>query len=102
VSGAPIELARELIGASLAAWRLAGEAHCTDDGAIVIDRTGNGRRIRIEPKLDDPMFRWLVTVDGRQRPVVSLPGVLRQVRAALDPDYAATRVRVAVAPLLVP
>jgi hypothetical protein len=102
VSGVPIEFARELMSASLAAWRLAGEAHCTDDGAIVIDRTGNGRSIRIEPKPEDAMFRWLVTVDGRQRPVVSLPGVLRHLRAALDPDHAATRVRVAVAPLLVP
>jgi hypothetical protein len=102
VSSVPIELARELMSASFVAWRLAGEAHCTDDGAIVIDGAGNARAIRIEPKPDDPMFRWLVTVDGRTRPVVSLPGVLRHLRAALDPDYAATRVRVAVAPLLVP
>jgi hypothetical protein len=102
VSGVPLDLVAELVGASLAAWRLAGEATCTHDGAIVVDRTGNGRAIRIEPKLDDAMFRWLVTVDGRQRPAVSLLAVLRQVRAALDPDFAATRVRVSVASLLVP
>jgi hypothetical protein len=102
VSGMPIELARELVGASLAAWRLAGEATCTHDGAIVIDRTGNSRNIRIEPKPQDSMFRWMVTVDGRARPAVSLLAVLRQVRAALDPDFAATRVRVGVASLLVP
>jgi hypothetical protein len=102
VSGVPIELARELVGASLAAWRLDGEAACTPDGAIVIGRTGNNRTIRIEPKPDDPMFRWMVTVDRRQRPVISLLAVLRQVRAALDPDFAGTRVRVTVAPLLVP
>jgi hypothetical protein len=99
VSGVPIELVRELIGASLAAWRLAGEAASTYDGAIVIH--GAGKRITIEPKPDDPMFRWIVTIDGRQRPAVSVLAVLRQVRAALDPDFAATRVRVSVAPLLV-
>ena len=102
MSGVPIELACELVGASLAAWRLAGEATCTHDGAIVIDRTGNDKRLRIEPKPHDSMFRWVVTVDGRARSAVSLPAVLRQVRAALDPDFAATRVRVSVASLLVP
>jgi hypothetical protein len=101
MSGVPIELVGELVAASLAAWHLAGEATCTHDGAIVIERTGN-TRLRIEPKPNDPNFRWLVTVDGRQRPAVSLLAVLRQVRAALDPDYAATRVRVSVASLLVP
>jgi hypothetical protein len=57
--------------------------------------------LRIAPKPDDGMFRWLVTIDGRTRPAISLVAVLRQVRAALDPDFAATRVRVSVAPLLV-
>src|SRR5262249_46380029 len=102
VSGVPIELARELLGASLAAWRLAGEATVADDSAILIDRTASGRRVQIEPKPHDPTFRWVVTVDGRRRPAVSLIAVLRHVRAALDPDYAATRVRVTVASLLVP
>jgi hypothetical protein len=102
VSGVPIELVGELVAASLAAWRLAGEATRTHDGAVVIERTGNGKRLTIEPQPHDPMFRWVVTVDGRKRPANSLPGVLRHVRAALDPDYAATRVRVTLASLLVP
>ena len=101
MSGVPIELAAELVSASLAAWRVAGEAICTHDGAVLIERTGS-TRVRIEPKPHDQMFRWVVTVDGRKRPAVSLLAVLRHVRAALDPDYAATRVRVTVAPLLVP
>jgi len=100
VSGVPIDLVAELLRASLAAWRLAGEAHARD-GAIVIDLAGSERSVTIAPKPDDAMFRWLVTVDGRKRPAVSLLAVLRQVRAALDPDFAATRVRVTVAPLLV-
>jgi hypothetical protein len=98
----PIEIVAELVRASLAAWRLAGEATCTHDGAVVIDRTGNGRRLTIEPKPHDPIFRWMVTVNGRKRPANSLPGVLRHVRAALDSEYAATRVRVSVASLLMP
>lgn len=102
MSGVPIDLVAELVRASLAAWRLTGDAACTREGAIVIDRAGTDRTIRIEPTSNDAMFRWTVTVDGRKRPAVSLLAVLRQVRAALDPDYAATRVCVTVARLLVP
>jgi hypothetical protein len=101
VSGVPIALVGELVSQSLAAWRLAGEATCTPDGAVVIARTAAEKGVRIEAKPDDPTFRWLVTIDGRTRPAVSLLAVLRQVRAALDPDFAATRVRVSVASLLV-
>ncbi len=102
MSGVPIELAGKLLRESLAAWRLCGEARCTSDGAIVIEATTSGKSLRIEPRPHDAMFRWTVTIDGRSRPAISLPAVLRQVRGALDPDYAATRVRVAGASLLVP
>ena len=101
MSGVPIALMGELVAASLATWGLPGVATCTHDGAIVIEQTRDNKRVRIEPKPDDSMFRWMVTVDGRPRPAISLVAVLRQVRAALDSDYAATRVRVSVAPLLV-
>jgi hypothetical protein len=56
--------------------------------------------IRIEPAAADPMFRWMVTIDGRKRGAISLAGVLRQVRQALDPGYAANRVCVAVSPMV--
>ena len=46
------------------------------------------------------MFRWMVAIGGRKRPALSLLAVLRQVREALDPDYAANKVRVAIAPLV--
>jgi hypothetical protein len=42
----------------------------------------------------------MVTIDGRKRGTISLVGVLRQVRDALDPGYAANRVRVALTPLV--
>jgi hypothetical protein len=46
------------------------------------------------------MFRWMVIIDGRRRGAISILAVLRQVREALDPGYAASRVHVAVAPLV--
>jgi hypothetical protein len=101
VTGVPLALALRLVAESLAAWGLAGEARCTDDGAIVIERTAGNTSLRIEPLPGDAMFRWMITIDGHRRPAISLAAVLRQVRSALDPEFAATRVRVAVAPLQV-
>ena len=42
----------------------------------------------------------MVTIDARKRKAISIVSVLRQVREALDPGYAANRVRVVVAPLV--
>jgi hypothetical protein len=98
LSGAPSDLSRELLAQSLAAWRVAGSVERASDGALVIG--GNAKDIRIERASPDLMFRWMVTIDGRQRPAISLLAVLRQIREALDPGYAANRVRIAVAPLL--
>ena len=78
------------------AWRAASGAKPT--ARIVI--CGSRKDIRIDRAPDDLMFRWMVTVDGRKRGAISLVAVLRQVREALDPGYAANRVRVAVAPLV--
>jgi hypothetical protein len=92
----PDGLARELLAQSLAAWRVAGSVRREGDGAIVI--CGNGKDIRIDRAADDSLFRWIVTAQGRKRGAISLVAVLRQVRQALDPGYAANRVRVAVSP----
>jgi len=67
------------------------------DGHVAV----NGVVTRSPATLADPELD-AITVDGRARPAISLLAVLRQVRAALDPDFAATRVRVSVASLLVP
>ena len=82
---------------SLAAWRVDGSVARASDGALVIHGTSKDIRIEWAPW---QMFRWLVTIDGRKRGAVSLVAVLRQVREALDPGYVATRVRIAVAPLV--
>jgi hypothetical protein len=42
----------------------------------------------------------MVTIDGRKRRAISIVAVLRQVREALDPGYAANRVRVALTALM--
>jgi hypothetical protein len=92
-------LVGELLAESLAAWHIKGSVtHADVDGVVV---QSNGKTIRIEPVRAN-MFRWLVTIDGRQRPAISLVAVLRQVRQALDPGYAMSRVRVTVAPLVPP
>jgi hypothetical protein len=89
---------RELLAQSLLAWRLPGSVERASDGALVIG--GNRKDIRIDRAPPHVMFRWTVTVDGRKRGAISLVAVLRQVREALDPGYAANRVRIAVAPLV--
>ena len=92
------DLVCELLAQSLKAWKLEGSAHRAGDGSILVvcDR----RQIGVAPAPPDVPFRWMVTIDGRRRGAVSLVAVLRQVRGALDPGYARTRVRVAVAPLV--
>ena len=98
MTAVPAELLCELLAQSFVAWRLAGSVQRNGDGAIVIG--GNAKSIRIDPALPDLLFRWVVTVDGRKRGAVSLVAVLRQVREALDPGYAASRLRLAVATLV--
>jgi hypothetical protein len=91
-----IRRVHELITQSLAAWHVAGTVELTCDRAIVISAKPE---IRIEPAQAGSMFRWTITIDGRSRPAISLLAVLRQVRGALDPGYAACRVRVALLPM---
>ena len=98
MSEAPNELVCELLAQSVAAWRVAGSVERAGDGALVIG--GNRKHIRIERAPPHLPFRWMVTVNGRKRPAISLVAVLRQVREALDPGYAAIRVRIAIAPLV--
>jgi hypothetical protein len=83
---------------SLAAWHVAGAVERSRDGAIVI--CGAGKEIRIDAAPSDPTFRWMVTIDGRKRRAISVVAVLRQVREALDPGYAAKRARVALTALV--
>ena len=98
MSRMPDDLACELLAQSLVAWRVAGTVRREGDSTIVI--CGSRKNIRIDRAPDDLMFRWIVAVEGRSRGAISLVAVLRQVREALDPGYAANRVRVAVTPVV--
>jgi hypothetical protein len=98
VSKLLVDLTCELMAQSLAAWRVAGAVERSRDGAILI--RGARKEIRIDAAPSDPMFRWMVAIDGRTRPAISVVGILRQVREALDPGYAANRVRVALTALV--
>ena len=98
MSEAPVDLTCELVVQSLAAWRVAGAVARSRDGAILI--CGARKDIRIDAAPSDPTFRWMVTIDGRTRRAISIVAVLRQVREALDPGYAANRVRVALTALV--
>jgi len=91
-----IRLVHELITQSLAAWHVAGTVELTGDCGIVI---GAKPKIRIAPAQAGSIFRWTITIEGRTRQAISLLAVLRQVRGALDPGYAACRVRIALLPV---
>jgi hypothetical protein len=98
MTAAASDLLCELLAQSLLAWRVCGEVRRANGGAILI--SGERREILVDPAPPGLPFRWLVTVDDRERPAISIVAVLRQVREALDPGYATQRVRVAAFPLV--
>jgi hypothetical protein len=98
MTAAPSDLLCELLTQSLLAWRVPGEVRRAGGGAILI--SGGRREILVKSAPPRLPFRWLVTVDHRERPAISIVAVLRQVREALDPGYATQRVRVAAFPLV--
>ena len=98
MSDALNDKACELLRQSLAAWRLTGSVARGGDGAILV--ACNGVHISVERAPPELPFRWMITVAGRKRGAISLPAVVRQVRAALDPGYARNNVRVAVTSLV--
>jgi hypothetical protein len=98
MTAAPSDLLCELLTQSLLAWRLPGEARRASGGAILV--SGKHREILIKQAPAGLPFRWLVTVEDRERPAISIVAVLRQVREALDPGYATRRVRIAAFPLV--
>src|SRR5262249_10972648 len=87
-----------LMRESLAAWRLIGSVHSTNDGAILV--SCRGHNIRVEQAPPDLPFRWVVIVDDHRGAATSVVAVLRQARAALAPGYATMRARIAPFPLV--
>jgi len=93
LSDASKEILGELLAQSLIAWGLDGTVQRASDGSVLL--SCNGTDIRVQAAAPDLPFRWMVTIDDRTRGAISLIAVLRAVRTALDPGYAANRVRIA-------
>jgi hypothetical protein len=98
MTAAHSDLLCELLAQSLLAWRIPGEACPAAGGAITV--SGGRRRVLVKTAPPDLPFRWLVTVDGCERPAISIVAVLRQVRETFDPGYATRRVRIVAFPLV--
>ena len=89
-----------LLERSMVTWGVLARVHRGEDGALHV--TGLGKAGSIARAAESAPFRWLVTIDGRRRPAVSINAVLRQVRIAFDPGYDMSRVRVAPMPIRPP
>ena len=90
----------ELLAQSLAAWHLAGEVRHEADGSLLL--ACGDKHLRISRAAGDLPFRWMVTEGERTRGVISIAGLLRSVRAAVEPGYRPVRLRIAPLPLLPP
>ena len=90
----------ELVAQSLAAWHVAGEVRREADGALLV--AAGETHLRISRAPADLPFRWMVADSERTRGVTSVSGLLRTLRAAIDPDYRPVRLRVAPLPLVTP
>jgi hypothetical protein len=95
VTGTVPDHIRELLVQSLMAWRVAGEVCREADGTLLL--TAGSNQLRIARASGDLPFRWMVTKDERTRGATSVAGLLRLVRAAVDPGHRA--VRLSIAPL---
>jgi hypothetical protein len=95
---AAADLLYELLAQSVLAWGIVAEARRGSNGVILI--SSERREILVKPAPPGLPFRWLVTVDDRERRAISIVAVLRQVREALDPGYTTRQVRIAAFPLV--
>jgi hypothetical protein len=88
----------ELLAQCLRAWGVGGEVGGGPDGALVL--TAGEKCLRISRAPAGLPFRWMVAEGERTRGVLSVSGLLRHVRAAVDPGYRPVRLRIAPLPLV--
>jgi hypothetical protein len=98
VSEQSIAAVHELLRQSLSAWRVAGEVVRAGDGSLLL--TAGGKQLRISRTAEPLPFRWRVVGGEKSRGAASVSGLLRVVRAAIDPDYRPVRLRIAPLPLV--
>ena len=88
----------ELLVQSLRAWHVSGDVAREADGALLV--TAGEKRLRISRAPADLPFRWMVAEGERTRGVLSIAGLLRTLRATVDPGYRPVRLRIAPLPLV--
>ena len=89
-----------LLQESLPAWGLGGAVCRSADGGLEVRAATAHLHITRAPA--GLPFRWLVGLGDRKRAVSGVPGLLRTVRASIDPSYRPIAVRIAALPPLVP
>jgi hypothetical protein len=92
-----LALVHRLLAASLAAWQVAGRVEHNADRITLTA----GEATLLVARGSSP-FRWTVTLDGRERRVTSIAGLLRVVRRVVDPDHQGSRLRIAPSRLVPP
>ena len=96
MQAAPERAMQELLAASLAWWKVDGTVTAEPGGALVVMLTATpDLALRIARAPAGLPFRWQVTCAGRTRSVASIAGVLRTVRAVVDPDFTSMRLQLA-------
>jgi hypothetical protein len=90
----------ELLVQSLAAWRVEGNVTRDTDGALLV--TSGERRLHVSRAPTGLPLRWMVAEGERTRGAASVSGLLRHVRAVIDPGYRPVRLRIAPLPLVAP
>jgi hypothetical protein len=93
-------LVEELLRQSLAAWRVGGEVQRDADGAVAL--TAASRELRVTRAAPGVPFRWMLAEGERMGGVTSIVGLLRTVRATVDPGYRPARLRIAPSPVVAP
>ena len=91
------EMLATLLRESLAAWGVAGTVSRTGDSSLQL-RAGQLRLAIVRAPGGDLPFRWMVVSNDRRRGASGIAGLLRTVRAAVDPNYRPVRVRIAALP----
>jgi hypothetical protein len=94
-----IDALYDLLSLSLAAWRIAGQVRHERDGTLIV--TAGEQRLRVERVRGPLPYRWMVSGE-KNRGAMSVAGVLRAVRGALDPGHRSVRLRIGSLPPLPP
>jgi hypothetical protein len=81
-----------LLAHSLHAWRVCANISREADGGLLI--VAANKRVRIARAPPSLPFRWTVADAERTRGASSVTGVLRHVRAVLDPSHRSVRLRI--------